>query len=53
LDNIWHQCKRADLGGEIIRQEHTAMSTRFEALRDDGIDCVCFKPDCFFNGGGV
>ena len=37
IDHLRHQREGAGLGGEIVGQEHAAMTAGFAALRDDGI----------------
>ncbi|KFB66105.1 MAG: hypothetical protein CAPSK01_004600 [Candidatus Accumulibacter vicinus] len=48
-NDLRHQCERADLRVEILRQKVTAMPARFEPLRDDGINSTRFQPERFVN----
>ena len=52
LDDLRQQGKGADLGAQILREEHAAMAPRFQTLGDDGIDATLLKPERLFNGGG-
>ena len=49
--DLWHEGERANLGVQILRQEHAPMAARLEPLRDDRIDPVRFEPACLVNGG--
>ena len=51
-DHLRQQRKRPNLGRQIIRQENSPVSTRFETLRDDDIDPMGFEPTRLLNRGG-
>ena len=43
-DDLWHEREESDLGCHVIRQKHSAMTTGFNALRDDRVDAVRLEP---------
>ena len=51
LHNLRQQRKRSDLSAQVVRQEHAAVSARFETLRDDRVDTVPFEPPRLVDGG--
>ena len=51
IDNLRHQRKGARLGGNIIRQKHTAMTTRLASLSNDCVATTVFEPACFVHRG--
>ena len=40
------------MGAEIVCEKHAAVATSFQALRNDGVGAVVFKPLGFLDGGG-
>ena len=44
IDDLRHQRHRADLGADVVAQEHGAVSARFRTLGDDHVASVVLEP---------
>ena len=52
VDDLRNQREGADLGGDIIGEEHAAVAAGLSALGDDRVAAVCFQPPSFIDGRG-
>ena len=52
IDDLRNQREGADLGGDIVGEEHAAVAARLIALRDHGVDAVLLQPDRLGGDGG-
>ena len=51
VDDLRHERQRADLRGDVGRQEHAAMTAGLGALGDDRIHPMLLEPDRFPHRG--